>query len=127
MSTYRVATGHSVALGSLAVLSPQPRNGEVHSLRTYGDTGAQERAEWCAFVWDVLETEEQYQDILTAFGLLDATTSKVTIYTRSPVFNWVRYNGIAIQPEIGVDGSWDRYFARNFTIHVRNLEALVEP
>lgn len=127
MSTYRVATGHDIALGSLTVLDPQPRGGEVKALRSYGDTGASERALHCTLQWSVLETEAQYQALLTQFGLLDALYSRVTIYTRSPVFDWVRYNGIAVRPEIGVDGEWSRYFARNFTIYVKDLEELAEP
>lgn len=127
MSTYRVAEGFNVALGSLAVLDPQPRNGEVKALRTYGDTGAQERAEYCTLIWDVLDTEEAYQAVLTQFGLLDALYANVTVYTRNEVFDFTRYNGIAVRPEIGQDGAWERYFARNFAIYIKDLEALVEP
>lgn len=127
MTTYRVAVGHDIALASLTTINPTPRNGEIRALRTYGDTSALERALHCAFVWDVLETEAAYLAVLAQFGLDDALTSKVTIYTRSEIFDFKRYNGIAIQPEIGQDGAWERYFARNFTIHVKELEALAEP
>lgn len=127
MSTYRVSEGHGVALGSLTVLAPQPRNGEIRALRSYGDTGAQDRALHCAFVWDVLESEAAYLAVLAQFGLDDALYANVTIYTRNEVFDWVRYNGIAVQPEIGVDAGWGSYFMRNVVIHVKDLEALVEP
>lgn len=127
MSTYKVATGFNVALGSLTVIVPQCRNGEVRALRTYSDTSAQERALHCAFVWDVLGSEAEYQALLTQFGLLDALYSKVTIYTRNEVFDFARYNGIAIRPEIGVDGEWRDFFARGFVVVVKDLEALVEP
>jgi hypothetical protein len=127
MSQYMIATGHGVALLDLEVISPQPRDGAIRALRSYGDGGAQERAGHCFLQWNVLETPEQYQQLLDQFGLLDSLYSKVTLYTRNEVFDWTRFNGIAIQPQIAVDGQWARYFARDFVIVVRNLEALVEP
>lgn len=127
MTTYRAAEGHGVALGSLTVISPQPKNGEVRALRSYGDTGAQERALHCAFVWDVLESEAAYLAVLAQFGLDDALYANVTIYTRNEVFTWQRFNGIAIQPEIGQDAGWGNYFMRNVVIVIKDLEALVEP
>jgi hypothetical protein len=127
MTQYMVAVGHDIALASLTVIDPQPRDGAIRALRSYGDGGAQERADHCFLQWNVLETPEQYQDLLTAFGLLDALYSSITLYTKNEVFSWQRFNGIAIQPRIGEDGSWSRYFARDFVIAVRNLEPLAEP
>lgn len=129
--TYRVGIGHDIALASLTTLEPQPRNGEVKEAeRTYSDGGVGNKGLTCAFVWDAFESPEQYQAILEAFGLLDAdtgdlsTTTDVTIYTRNEVWDWARYNGTAILPELGRDGEWRDYFPRNFRIIIRDLEQI---
>lgn len=122
MSAYLIALGHNVALLDMDAIDPQPRNGEViATIRSYSDGGARDTVLHCAPTWDVLETPEQYQALLEQFGLLDATTALVTFYTRTETFAWNRYNGTAIQPELGKDGGWANFFPRNFTIYIRDL------
>lgn len=72
--------------------------------------------------WGVLESAADYLTLLTAFGLHDALTNEITIYARDARFVNVRYNGIAVRPELGRDARWDM-FPRGVTILVKNLEA----
>lgn len=48
----------------------------------------------------------------------------MTIYARNQRYAWVRFNGLAILPEVGRDVTWTNYFARGISIIVRDLVAL---
>lgn len=73
--------------------------------------------------WNVLETAAEYLTLLTAFGLHNALTNEITIYCRDSRWVYVRYNGIAVRPELGRDAGWQMPFARDITILVKNLAA----
>jgi hypothetical protein len=72
MTTYRVATGHDVVLGSLTVLSPQPDPGTLiqTTRRTYAADGTPtDQGRYIEFTWSALADSTAYTDILTDFGL----------------------------------------------------------
>jgi hypothetical protein len=125
MSTYRVADGFNVALGSLAVLSPQPASpGIEYTRQDFAADGTPiNEGPFVELVWNTLGTKAQYQTILTAFGLLSADSNDVTVYVRNDVYDFVRMNGKAIKPNPGAGVQWQRPFPRNITILVRDLEA----
>ena len=124
MSDYRVADGSNIALGSLTVLSPQPRsNGIQYTHSSYAADGTPIlKGAFVNLIWDVVGTKAQYQSILTTFGLLSATTNDVTVYVRNANFDYVRMNGKAIKPQIGEGVEWSKYFVRGLTILIRDLE-----
>lgn len=119
MSTYRVATGHGVSLGSLTVLSPQPRSAGLQYVRRTVMPNGSLVAEgaYVELLWNTIRNASMYQTLLTAFGLHSAMSANVTVYIRDDLFVWTRYNGRAIRPV----ASWDNYFPRNVVIVVRNL------
>jgi hypothetical protein len=126
-SNYRVAVGHGVAFGSLAVITPQPSAGGVKATqRTYGLDGTVHEfgGQYAILKWSMLETETEYTTILTAFGLSSALYSSVTVYIRNQFFAYARYNAIAQRPMIGQEGDWSNYFLRDFEITLTHLEAL---
>lgn len=124
MSDYRVADGHNVALGSLTVLSPQPRSPGLQYTRIqYAADGTPIlEGAFVNLIWGVIGSKSQYQDILSVFGLSTVTTNAVTVYIRNANFDYVRYNGTAVKPQVGEGVEWS-YFPRNLTILVRDLEA----
>ena len=120
MSTYRVSTGHDVALGSLTVLSPQPSSaGLQYAAEEYGADGTVNRqGAYVELRYELLADKSEYQTILTNFGLLNAASAAVTVYVRDENYDWARMNGTAIKPP----ANWERFFPRSITILVRNLE-----
>lgn len=128
--TYRVATNHDVALGSLTVLVPQPRcPGLQAAERSYAADGSvYEQGAFVRLIWDVFGTATEYTDVLALFGLSETVLwREVTLYARNANYAWQRFNGVALHPRLGVDGEWSNYFPRGFTIYVKELEGLVEP
>lgn len=127
MSDYRVADGHDVALGSLNVITPQPRSRGIRPVRReYPVSGhAFEEGYYIELEWSVIGTVAQFQSILTQFGLSGAGTlsNDITVYIPSGTYDYARFNGTAIRPEIGGDVVRNRFFLRNLTILVKDLEA----
>ena len=123
MTTYRVADGHDVALGSLNVLSPQPRSeGIKPTRRTFGGDGTPyDEGKYVELLYSMAATVTEYQAILTAFGIKSAGSNEVTVYVRDETFAWTRQNGLAIRPEPGADVRWSNYFPRDVVILVRDL------
>ncbi len=125
MSDYRVATGHDVVLGSLTVLDPQPRSTGIQVLeRSYAASAAVvDQGIYTEFIWDVLETDVKYRSILADFGLSASVRfADVTVYLRNQVWEYVRYNGVAVRPLQGQQARWELPFPRDIKILVRNLE-----
>ena len=124
MSDYRVADGFDVALGSLTVLSPQPKSAGIQYTRLgYAADGTPIlEGPFVNLVWDIVGGKTGYQAILTTFGLSSATTNDVTVYVRDANFDYVRKNGKAIKPQIGEGIEWDNYFPRGLVILIRDLE-----
>jgi len=124
MSDYRVADGFNVALGSLTVLSPQPRSSGIQYTRQSfaGDGTPINEGPYVLLIWDVVENKTQYQSILTTFGLLSADSNDVTVYIRDEEFDYVRKNGKAIKPFPGQGVDYKNYFIRDLVILIRDLE-----
>lgn len=126
MTVYSVAIGHNVAVELVEPIVPQPRTvGRLTGLRTFAANGAvHDQAIFVELVWDVIDGEVQYQDLLEQFGLDTATTANVTLIARDATYGWMRYNGVAVRPEIGRDGAWERFFLRDVRIVVNRLAEL---
>lgn len=122
MSTYKVATGSSVALVSLALIVPQPASAGVKAARrTYSADGAiHDEGLHITLEWGVIGTPTILTALLTQFGLNAATSALVTIYCPNQIHAYTRYNGTAMRPEI----SRESYFLRGIQIVVRDLVAL---
>lgn len=124
MSTYRVATGHDIALASLTVLDPQPDEehpgGFEYAEVLYAANGnvAGEGLHF-KFYWSEMSSA-QYTTILTAFGLHTAMQANVTVYVRDTLFGWVRMNGKALRPLPGRTVRW-QHRPKDITIIVRDL------
>jgi hypothetical protein len=127
MSDYRVADGHDVVLGSLNVITPQPKSEGIQPVRrAYPISGhPYEEGYYIELTWDLLGSVTLFQSILSQFGLSAATTlsNEVTVYIPSGTYDYARFNGRAIRPEIGQNVLRRGYFLRNITILVRELEA----
>lgn len=105
MTSYRVADGHDVALGSLTVLDPQPASpGLQYVQEAWGGSGPYRQGPYWVFSWNNVD-ESTLRSILTAFGLDAAETNDVTAYGQDDRFNWVRKNGTAYRsvPGAGID------------------------
>ena len=125
MSTYKVADGHDVALGSLSDVDPQPRSTGIQATRrTFAADGTiQDDAKYILLEFTALASASEYQSLLSDFGIQTATSNDVTVYVRDETFAWGRYNGTAIRPSPGTDVKWKDYFPRDIAILVRDLEA----
>jgi hypothetical protein len=128
MTTYRVATGHDVALGSLTVLSPQPDpgNGIQVTRRTYGsDNTVSDQGRYIEFTWSAYTNSTDYATLLALFGLNASTsTAAVTVYVRDEIYAWVRMNGYAVRPIPGETVRWGDNQSRplDIVILVKDLE-----
>lgn len=110
-------------LGSLTVLDPQPRSiGVQPTRRTYSASGQVfDEALYVELLWDYLDDPTAYQAMLTSFGVNSAKFANVTVYVRDATYNFVRYNGVAVQPETGRHVIWRDYFPRQITMIVKDL------
>lgn len=128
-SDYRVGAGHDIALGSLTVLSPQPRSEGIKATeRSYGLAGSvHERGLYIELVYDYIETPTDYQQLLALQGLNSALYADVTLYAWRLDYDERRYNAVAVRPQIGTDGAWTQYFLRNVTFLYKITELLSEP
>lgn len=122
MSTYKVATGHNVALLGLAAISPQPASPGVKATRrTYSVAGTvHDEALYIQLEWSVIADATALDALLAQFGLDSATTANVTIYCPNQVHEFTRYNGVAVRPEV----SRNSYFLRDVQIVVKELTPL---
>ncbi len=126
MPLYSVADGYNVALVSLTAVTPQPAGDPVAPVaRTTAVSGAiHEQGLFCAWRWSVIKDETAYLALLTQFGLHNAETNEVTIYTRNQRLQWARYNALVTYPEPLADMRWERAFARGITLNFTKLVAL---
>lgn len=120
--SYKIATGHGVALVSLTTIAPQPASPGVKAgRRTYSADGAiHDENLYITLEWSVVEDSTDLATLLTQFGLASATTANVTIYCPSQLHVYTRYNGVAQRSEIGRSN----YFLRDIVIIVKDLTAL---
>jgi hypothetical protein len=129
VSDYRAFAGHDVALGSLTVLTPQPRSrGLQVTERTYGLSGsANEQGTYIELIYDFINTNTDYQVLLALFGVNTALYADVTIYVPRTDYDYARFNAVAHRPRIGQDGEHSNYFLRNFTFLFTHCSILSEP
>lgn len=124
LDSYKVsADGWNVPLIDLDVIDPQPRgNPAGASERKFAITGAvHDDGLFMELNWDFIDEEQEYLDLLILFGLHNATSKEVTIYGRSPIFTWVRYNGVAQRPEGMQEVKRSNFFIRDVTIRITHL------
>lgn len=123
-SDYRIAAGHDIALGSLTVLSPQPRGLPVRpTQRTFGLSRASyDLGEYCEWVFDYFVSSTAYSAMLTTMGLGSVNVADVTIYTRNARLVYQRLNATVTLPEMGQDGDWSSYYLRNVVFRFTNLQ-----
>jgi hypothetical protein len=121
MSVYRAAIDFDKPLANLVNLSPQPRSTGVQpTRRTFTGNSILDEGLYCELIWDGgIDDATQYRGILGYFGLHNATYRPVTIYARNDLFEWIRYNGIAVRPE----PVWEAYFPR-LTVLIRDLQEI---
>lgn len=126
MSDYRVKALHNIALGSLTVLSPQPRSEGVKAVsRSYGTSGSVfEHGLYIELVYDYIATPTDYQVLLALMGTNTALYAPVTLYAWRKDYDFQRYNAIAVRPQIGNDGGWNNYFQRNVVFLFKHLVVL---
>lgn len=121
MSDYRVATGWNVALGSLARVVPQGRSPGIQVTRRnhLAYPAIIDEGPYIELAWNILRNDNgvMYRALLDQFGLKTAKAAQVTIYCRDDLFQYTRYNGVAIRPQ----QTWDNYFPRDILILVRDL------
>lgn len=123
MSAYRIGLGLDLALEDLDLIVPQPRSEGVRvARRSYAASGViAEEGQYIEFVWDVVEDEGMYQDILQQFGLEIALTADVTIRAPHFQFAYNTFSGQAVRPEVGRDIRRRQFYLRDMVILVRNL------
>lgn len=124
---YRVATGWNTPLVDLDRIEPQPRGNPAAPVeRNYSITGdIHDDGLFMELNWDYIEEEQEYIDLLTLFGVHIQKSSEITIYARSPIFIFTRYNGIAQQPEGMSEVKRSNFFIRDLTIRITHLEPSV--
>lgn len=123
--TYRIGLGHDLALESLTPLDPQPATpGMLFGRRSYAlSSDVIDELPYVPFRYSAFGTIEEYQSVLSQFGLLTALTSLVTVYVQDRTYDWVLRNGVAVAPLIGQDGQRNNFFLRDFEIVVHGLRA----
>lgn len=126
MSTYRIADGHNVALGSLTVLSPQPKGDPVAPVqRSYATSGTiHDQGKFVVWRWNVIKDESAFFALVTALGVSAADSDERTIYTRSERLIWTRYNATCILPQANADFRWEFPFLRGLEVTFIKLTAL---
>ncbi len=122
MSTYKIADGFNVALGSMTDINPQPRSDGIRiGRRVYTASGlVVDEALYIELMYDVL-TVAVYQNLLSQFGLSAAKYNNVTVYVPDDTYTFVRMNGTIIRPQPGSDVRRN-IFLRDVMFLVRNLE-----
>ncbi len=122
MSTYRVATGSDVILGSLTVLAPQPSGEAViqTTRRTYAADGSvYDAARYVELEWTAFTDGADYITLLALFGLsASVADAAVTVYIRDETFVWVRMNGTAVRPEPNREIKWGEVQSRPLGINI---------
>lgn len=126
VTLYKVSnTGHNVALLSLSTITPQPHSTGIQATRrTYGaDGSALDEGRFIELEFALVQSATMYSALLTQFGVLNSLTNDVTVYIPDERLTFIRYNGIAVRPQPGRDMRQTRFFPRNITILIRDLEA----
>lgn len=129
MSYPRVDTGHDVPLVSLDPIIPVPSTSPVTPVkRDWGAGGGiYDQGSYVCLRWEMVESEDEYLDLLTLFNLHTGNFEAVTVYVKDERLQWYRYNGYAQLPLPGADMDWKNFFPRDIEIVIVDLEKLDEP
>ena len=122
--TYLVGEGLDVALVSLVAIDPQPRCGGLRYGRTsYAASGVVVReSPHTELVWDVIETQTQYEDLLEQFGLDALVSANVTVTPPNALYASTRFNARAVRPAASETVNHESYFIRDVRIVLKDLE-----
>lgn len=123
---YRVKDGHGQTLFEDDDVAPQPRTSGVQVTRRVHSVsgGLQDEFLYVEMLFSALESVSQFQAVLTQFGVLSAMTNEVTIMARDQTLQWATYNGTAVQPQMGADVQYSRYYPRDVVMLIRDLELI---
>lgn len=122
-SDYRVAFNvWNSSLALLTKLSPQPASNGVKAtdIQYLADGSLYRQGLYIELLYSAILGTVRYQVILSQFGLNTATSAQVTIYCPDDTFTYLRYNGIAVRPEV----NRSNYMLRDVAILIRNLVAI---
>lgn len=124
-SRYKIAINYDVDASSLNLFNPQPRSLGIRYTRTtyMGGGHPYNEGPYIELLWSALETETQYQSILAQAGLDTRNSGPVTCWIRDEMWNYARYNGLAVRPLIGQDANWE-FFPKDITLLIKNLRLL---
>lgn len=122
---HKIGIGHNTPSIDLTIIVPQPKDAIIVAHRVYGDTGHKDRNKFCIPKWNIQPDEEAYQDILVQFNVLDNLFAEITFLTYDDMYNEVRCNGVAVQPEPGEDVKWTSFFLKEIGIYIHSIEELV--
>lgn len=127
MTRPKIGIGHDIVLGLLDDIPYGVSHGSIQiGDRSYGiSPSVHDKTKFVVFHWDVLDSEAEYVQILTDFGLLGDDTCDVTVYVKNERLQWTLYNGTAMLPEAGEDMKWERFFPRNLDLYVCDLQTFV--
>jgi hypothetical protein len=121
-SDYRIGSGAGLSLAALTKFNPQPRSlGVKATRRTFHSSGAYDEGLYIEFLWNMMESETEYQNVLNQAGILSVLSNRVTINARDQTWVYHRYSGYVYQPLIGEQADWN-YFPQNIVMIVRDLE-----
>lgn len=125
---YRVAIGHDIAFVDMDVMLQQPTAAMVAPVERHYSINAtiHDEGGFVRYVFEMIESDTLYQQILGQFGLNDNYFSPVTIYARNDRLYWRKYNGIAHRPEPGPDAKWERFFLKDVIVYVTDLVEIAE-
>lgn len=121
---YKVAEGLDIALVSLVAIDPQPRSiGLEYGRESQAASGAVIReSPFIRLLFDVIETQTQYEDLLEQFGLDALVSANVTVLIPGPLYSDVRMSGRAVRPVAGQTVNRQDYFIRDLQIIIKDLE-----
>lgn len=123
---YKIAVGHDVAPEDHTPFDPQPSSiGPQYTRRQYAASGGvTDELPFIDLVFELFEDEPaDYQAVLTLSGLLVAKTALVSVSIEDDNYDPIVRNGRAVRPQIGVDGSRQDGFLKNFVLLIKNLRA----
>ena len=120
---YKVLLGTDQPLIDLVAIDPQPRSDGLRYGRVShtGAGGMVLELPWIELAWDVIESADDYESLLTQFGLNNSTSEDVTITLPNELFAEVRFNGKALRPVVGETVTRRDFYIRDVRIIVRNL------
>lgn len=122
---YRVAQGVDTPLIDLVALDPQPRcEGLKYGRQSFAASGQMYlEAPYAELVWDVIESQADYEALLAQFGLDTLISADITITLPNALYESQRFNATAHRPVAGQSVRHSQYFIRDVTILLRDIES----